>query len=103
MTRPGEATGSTRAPWIPGVTVYTAEGCHLCEAALRVVEKVRAEAPFDLAVVGIDGDSELEQRFRERIPVVLVDGEEVFTYFVHAHKLRQKIDSAGERRRAQSS
>jgi glutaredoxin len=78
------------------VVVYGAEGCHLCETALRVVEKVRVESPFELEVIDITGDDDLERRFRARLPVVLVDDEEVFTYFVHPDKLRQKVDrSAG--------
>jgi hypothetical protein len=57
-----------------------------------VIEKVRAERPFELEVVDITGSPELERRYRERIPVVLVDGREEFTYFVHPDKLRQKLD-----------
>jgi hypothetical protein len=56
-----------------------------------VLEQVRAEIPFDLEEVDITGDPELEKRFRERIPVVLVGGDEVFTYFVHPDALRRKL------------
>ena len=36
-------------------------------------------------------DPELERRYRERIPVVEVDGEEAFTYFVHPDGLRRRL------------
>jgi len=75
----------------PAVRLYGASGCHLCESARRVIEQVRAEIPFDLEEVDITGDPELERRFRERIPVVLVGGDEVFTYFVHPDALRRKL------------
>ena len=75
----------------PAVRLYRASGCHLCESAKRVLEQVRAEIPFDLEEVDITGDPELERRFRERIPVVLVGGDEVFTYFVHPDALRRKL------------
>lgn len=75
----------------PAVRLYGASGCHLCEGAKRVLEQVRAEIPFDLEEVDITGDPELERRFRERIPVVLVGGDEVFTYFVHPDALRRKL------------
>ena len=71
--------------------VYTAAGCHLCESALRVVERVRAEIPFALERVDIAGDPELERRYRERIPVVCVDGEETFQYYVHPEGLRRRL------------
>jgi glutaredoxin len=73
------------------VTLYHAEGCHLCESAQRVLAGVRAEVPFELEEIDITGDPELERRYRERIPVVAVDGEEAFTYFVHPDGLRRRL------------
>jgi glutaredoxin len=73
------------------VLLYHAQGCHLCESAKRVLEKVRAKIPFELEQVDIAGDPELERRYRERIPVVTVDGEEAFTYFVHPDGLRRRL------------
>jgi len=73
------------------VTLYGAEGCHLCESARRVLAGVRAEVPFELEEVDITGDPELERAYRERIPVVAVDGEEAFTYFVHPDGLRRRL------------
>ena len=76
------------------VTVYGAAGCHLCESARRVVEHVRAELPFELEEVDITGVPELEARYRERIPVVCVDGIEAFTYFVHPDGLKRRLTAA---------
>ena len=56
-----------------------------------MIEAVRAEIPFDLEKVDITGDEELERRYRERIPVVIVDGEEAFTFFVHPDGLRRRL------------
>ena len=74
------------------VTLAHANGCHLCESARRVIEGVRAEILFELEEVDIEGDDELEARYRERIPVVLVDGEEAFTYFVTPDGLRRRVE-----------
>jgi hypothetical protein len=76
---------------IHNVELVAAPGCHLCESARRVIESVRAEVPFDLVETDISGDDELEGRYRERIPVVLVDGGEAFTYFVHPEGLRKRL------------
>lgn len=73
------------------VTIYLARGCHLCESAQRVLAAVQAETPFRLVEVDIDGDAELEAAYRERIPVVAVNGEEAFTYFVHPDGLRRRL------------
>ncbi len=73
------------------VTLYHAQGCHLCESAQRVLATVRAEVAFELDEVDITGDPELERRYRERIPVVAVDGEEAFMHFVHPDGLRRRL------------
>jgi glutaredoxin len=73
------------------VELYYAQECHLCESARRVLAQVRAEVPFELDEIDITGDAELERRYRERIPVVLIDGEEAFTYFVYPDALRRRV------------
>jgi hypothetical protein len=70
------------------VTVYHAAGCHLCDRALEVVREVCGD---HVERVDIGGDSALEARYRERIPVVEVDGEPAFTYFVDADALRRRL------------
>jgi hypothetical protein len=70
------------------VTVFHAAGCHLCERALEVVREVCGD---DVELVDIGGDPALEADYRERIPVVELDGEPVFTYFVDAAALRRRL------------
>jgi len=53
------------------VTLYTKADCHLCEQARAVIEEVRAELPFELAVRDITLDERLHRAYFERIPVVL--------------------------------
>ena len=76
----------------PRVVVFTAERCHLCERALEVVREVCGK---DFEAVDIAGDADLEARYRESLPVVEVDGEHAFTYFVSADSLRERLDRAG--------
>jgi glutaredoxin len=73
------------------VTVYHADSCHLCERALEVVEALRGELGFELELVRIDGDPELERRYRELLPVVEIDGERAFTYVVPPAALRERL------------
>jgi glutaredoxin len=75
------------------VTLYTKADCHLCEQALQALEQVRAELPFELAVRDITLDEDLHRAYFERIPVVTVDGEELFEYFVDADLLRERLES----------
>jgi Glutaredoxin-like domain (DUF836) len=59
-----------------------------------VVESVRAELTFDLEEVDISGDADLEARYRELLPVLELDGEQAFTYFVQPDALRRKLAQA---------
>jgi glutaredoxin len=76
------------------VVLYTATGCHLCEAARRVVFKARDELGFELREVAIDGDPELEAEYREWIPVVEIAGARRFVYHVHPEALRRAVVDA---------
>jgi glutaredoxin len=76
------------------VTVYHAAGCHLCERALAQVRGWHEELGFELTEVAIDGDPELEAAYRELLPVVEIDGERVFTYYVHEAAFRRRLEAA---------
>jgi glutaredoxin len=74
------------------VVVYMATGCHLCPPTVEAARAVCTERGVNLEVIDIDGDIELERRYRERIPVVLVDGTEIGHYAVTAGELRSVLD-----------
>jgi hypothetical protein len=74
--------------------VYSRPGCHLCEEALAVVQRVRADVPFELDKRDIEADDALLRAYLERIPVVVVDGEELFDFFVDEDALRAAVSSA---------
>ena len=73
------------------VTVYHAADCSLCARALEVVSEAQAELGFELELVDIGGDSELEARYREHLPVIEIDGERAFTYFVDPDAFRARL------------
>jgi glutaredoxin len=75
------------------LTLYGKAGCHLCEEARKVVESVRSERSFELREVDVSVDPELHQRFGERIPVVEIEGEELFEFHVDPVALRERLDT----------
>jgi hypothetical protein len=56
-----------------------------------VLEDVRAAVPFDLEEVDIAGNPELEARYREWLPVVEIEGERAFVYYVDPGAFRRKL------------
>jgi hypothetical protein len=59
--------------------------------AREVVAQVRQEVSFELQEVEIDGDPELESRYREWLPVVEIDGDRAFVYYVDPDAFRRKV------------
>jgi glutaredoxin len=76
---------------MPTVTLYGRPGCHLCDDARAVLERIRADAPFALEEIDIESDDRLLARYLERIPVVALDGEELFDFFVDERGLRERL------------
>ena len=75
----------------PRVTLYSRPGCHLCEQARAVVERVCAELGEEYVEVSIDDDPGLRERFGEEIPVTFVDGRQHDFWRVDADRLRAAL------------
>jgi glutaredoxin len=75
----------------PTVTLYSRPGCHLCEEARAALERAQTRAPFVIDEINIELDDALHARYLERIPVVAIDGEELFDYVVDEQSLIRRI------------
>lgn len=64
----------------PALTLYGRSWCHLCEDMLAALEPLRGEFGFTLEVVDVDSDPLLEQRFGERVPVLVHGAKELCHY-----------------------
>jgi glutaredoxin len=69
------------------VTLYSRAGCHLCDEARAVLHAERARTPFELVEVDIETSDALLAEYGIRIPVVTLDGLEVFEYAVDPGEL----------------
>jgi glutaredoxin len=58
------------------VVMYTRQGCHLCEEAWELLEKLRPGFGFELELVDVDGQSDLAKLYGEKVPVVVIAGKE---------------------------
>jgi len=79
------------APAAPRVTLYSKPGCHLCEDARAVIERVCAELGTGFAEIDITADPELFRRYGEQIPVTLVDGRQHDFWRVDPARLRKAL------------
>ncbi len=78
---------------VPTLTVYTAPECHLCHDALALLRDLQGELGFELIERDITIDDDLHRAYLERIPVVALDGKELFEYFVDTDVLRERLAS----------
>ena len=74
----------------PKVTLFHAQDCSLCERARAQLEAWGI--PYD--GVDITGDPELEARYREWLPVLEIDGERAFVYYLDEPALRKKLSQS---------
>jgi glutaredoxin len=58
------------------VTLVTRAGCHLCDDAEQILQRLAAELGFGYREVDVDGTAELRAEYSDRVPVVLIDGAE---------------------------
>jgi Glutaredoxin-like domain (DUF836) len=73
------------------VILYGREGCCLCDEARAILLRVRGSYPFRFEERDIERDESLLRAYLERIPVVTIDGVEVFEFFVDEAELTQRL------------
>ncbi len=73
------------------VTMLGRPGCHLCDDARAELAPILAESGATLTEINIDEDDALLRAHLERIPVILVDGVEICTFFVDEQALRAAL------------
>jgi glutaredoxin len=77
------------------VVLYGREDCCLCAEARETLERVRRRQGFELRERDIDQDEALQRAYLERIPVVTIDGVEVFELFVDEAELERRLGIVG--------
>jgi glutaredoxin len=73
------------------VTLYSKPGCHLCDDARAVIERVCADLGESYVEVSILDHPELRRRYAEEIPVTLVDGGQHDFWRVSEERLRAAL------------
>ena len=71
--------------------MYSRPRCGLCDEAREVIMAERARTAFDYRELDVSGDDELELEYGIRVPVVLVDGQELFEVRVDAGRFAEAV------------
>jgi len=74
------------------ITLYTREGCTLCEEARVAITPLAREFSTTLREVDIDDDPVLHERYTNDVPVVFLGSRLVAQHRVNVAKLRRQLD-----------
>jgi glutaredoxin len=74
------------------VTVYSRHECHLCEDAVKTLEGMREELAFEIEIIYIDGNSELEKLYGNEVPVIHIDGQHHDFYRIDPERFRTSLE-----------
>ncbi|CAN2224249.1 Glutaredoxin-like [Candidatus Nanopelagicaceae bacterium] len=78
------------------VTVYSRQGCHLCEIAEKTInsirEELRKDLEFSVNVLYIDGNDELEKLYGTEVPVIHINGEHHDFYKVDPERFKISLE-----------
>jgi len=79
--------------------ILTKRDCCLCDEAKTIVDRVLSDYPAQLIITDIESDPDLFEQYKERIPVLKINGEEHFVFKVHEITLRKKLDKIQKERK----
>lgn len=75
----------------PRVTLYSKPGCHLCDDARVIIERVCADLGTAYDDIDITTSPALVEQYSEQIPVTLVDGAQHDFWRVDETRLRKAL------------
>jgi thiol-disulfide isomerase/thioredoxin len=73
---------------MPTLTLYGALYCHLCEEMYAALEPLAKVLGFTVNLIEIDDYPELEQQYREKIPLLMLGQQEICHYYLDEQALR---------------
>ncbi len=68
----------------PRLTVYSRAYCHLCDDMIAGLQALQARHRFELQVVDVDSEAELDERYGELVPVLMHGERELCHYHLDA-------------------
>lgn len=76
---------------VPELLLLTRPGCHLCQGAREVLDRVSADLGVPWQERSITDDPELQERFAEEIPVLMIDGVQRDFWQIDEARLRRLL------------
>ncbi|MCK5001388.1 MAG: glutaredoxin family protein [Gammaproteobacteria bacterium] len=76
------------------LSLYSRHGCHLCEDMEQALSELATELGFITEIIPIDNNTELEQDYGHRVPVLMMGDNMICEYFLDKTALTQAVSKA---------
>ncbi len=76
----------------PKLTVLSREYCHLCHQMVAELERLRGRHDFAIEVVDVDRFPDLEEKWGDKVPVLLDGEREICHYFLDLEVLEARLE-----------
>ena len=75
----------------PKLTVLSREYCHLCEELLAALKQFQGRYSFDIEVVDVDRYPQLEEKWGDKVPVLLDGDLEICHYYLDVEAVDTRL------------
>lgn len=75
----------------PHLTLYTRRDCCLCEEMKKIIAEVAGGNPPPIEEVDVDSSPDLQQKYGDEVPVLVINGRKAFKYRVTAKELEKRL------------
>ena len=76
---------------VPTLTVLSRSYCHLCEELIAALKQYQGRYPFAIEVVDVDSDARLEEKWGDKVPVLLDGERELCHYYLDPEVLEARL------------
>jgi glutaredoxin len=75
----------------PTLTVLSRDYCHLCHGMIAALEQLQGRYDFAIDVVDVDRAPSLEEKWGDKVPVLLDGEREICHYFLDLEAVEARL------------
>lgn len=73
------------------VLIYKKEGCHLCDEAADILERLKKDKKFFLEKIMLEENTDMFERYGNKVPVVFINDRMVFEFKLDEEAFLRKL------------
>jgi glutaredoxin len=73
------------------LTVLSREYCHLCDELITALKRFQGRYSFEIEVIDVDRHPQLEEKWGDKVPVLLDGGLEICHYYLDSEAVDARL------------